>query len=63
MSDQEIRETLQQHGLNEPSADVGTLRDLRWSARDNDWYIENQDGEVYWYDGVLWKHCPMGALR
>lgn len=41
--------------------DIGPLKDVRWAAGDNDWYIETEAGEVYWWNGKHWRYCPQGA--
>ena len=63
MTDEQIRETLQKHGISVPGEELGVLCDLRWAARDNDWYVENQEGKVYWFNGKEWKYCPFGATQ
>lgn len=64
MTDQEYRELLNKWGLPEPIG-IGEIADVRWSAADNDWYIETNEGLVYWLDShnKTWKLCPQGALR
>lgn len=59
-TDADRRQRLQQRGMPVPD-NVGKLRDIRWAASDNDWYIETEEGAVYWWNGTEWKLCPQGA--
>jgi len=58
--DQERRLDLMKRGMHVPN-NIGPLKDVRWSARDDDWYIETEEGEVHWWNGKRWAHCPQGA--
>jgi hypothetical protein len=60
--DQERRLRLFKRGMEVPN-NIGPLKNVRWAASDDDWYIETEDGEVYWWTGKRWSHCPQGALR
>lgn len=58
--DQEIRLRMMKRGMHVPN-NIDTLKDARWAASDDDWYIETEEGEVYWWNGKRWCHCPQGA--
>lgn len=52
---------LADRGLPAPGEGL-VVRDVRWAARDDDWYFEDDRGRVYWYDGKGWVLCPQGAI-
>ena len=57
--DQEIRLRMLKRGMEVPN-NIKPLRDARWVASDDDWYIETEEGEVYWWNGKRWALCPQG---
>lgn len=59
--DQEIRLRLFKRGMEVPN-NIAPLKDVRWAASDDDWYIETEEGKVYWWNGKRWCHCSQGAL-
>ena len=62
MDDATIRTTLARHGKALPDEGL-VLADLRWAARDDDWYVETVEGVVYWLDVRVgaWVLCCWGA--
>lgn len=60
--DQERRLRMMKRGMEVPN-NIDPLKAIRWAARDNDWYIETTMGDVYWWNGKRWMHCPQGALK
>ena len=56
------RERLKKRGMPVPDS-IGALNDIRWAASDDDWYIETDEGQVYWWNGKEWRFLPHGATR
>ena len=53
---------MMKRGMEVPN-NIDPLRDARWAARDDDWYIETEKGAVYWWNGKRWAYCPQGASQ
>lgn len=58
--DQELRSRMLKRGMEVPN-NIGPLKDGRWAAGADDWYIETEKGEVYWWNGKEWRFCLQGA--
>ena len=64
-SDSDNRRKLESYGISLPSPKHLIARVRYISSRD-DWYIQTETGDWYWYDSRKssygWKHAPLGPL-
>jgi len=59
--DSEVRETLKKHGISLPPKDL-ILKNARYVMSRDDWYVQEEGGDWYYYTKGKWQFLPYGPM-